>query len=197
MADALATLDTGLGPDAVRAAGPLRAGVPGRRPGARAAARPARGDAAHPGRQREPGARSASRARRRPRARARARATPRRSRGSRPSFADGPPARRRRRDAARASCGRPPGTRRPRSPGQLRYIREHWGALLGDALLDLARPASTSRSGSWPRRSARCTLRFGAGPGRAAVRSRPRASAASATSRRRSRPIRPGCRRSC
>ena len=65
LTDALATLDTGLGARRRAPARPIRPGVPRHGPRAGATARPARGAAAHPRRQREPGHRTAARTRRR------------------------------------------------------------------------------------------------------------------------------------
>ena len=67
-----------------------------------------------------------------------------------------------------SSCASRPAQSPDSLAGQLRYVRDHWGWLLG-ADLDRLPPASTSRSASWPRRSRRSTAvrwRRGGGGGR-------------------------------
>ena len=135
-----ATSGASSGDDVDLRPGPVRGDLPGRRAGARAAARPARGAAAHPDRQREPGASG----------RCASSSTIGSLRegtrydeviaGLERSFAAGPAMELA--DGTRTSLVellRAPARHVPTSlAGQLRYVREHWGSILGadlDALI--------------------------------------------------------------
>ena len=78
---------------------------------------------------------------------------------------------------------------------QLRYIREHWGAILGPGLDDLMRRLDLT-IGILAEEERALHLRFGGGPGGPDMPSRLRRSPVRPTSPRRSRRIRPGCRAS-
>ena len=201
MAAALAHLEARLGPDADHLLDRIRRRVPGRGRRAGAGDPAARGAAPDPGREREPGHRRAARAGRRPGAR-RGDPLPRRHRRSRGRLRGRPAQRRQRRLADRAHPHA--GTARPDLPRRPAPLRPR---AVGRLPRRGPRPdspvTSTSRSASWPTRSAG-SISGSAAAGTAVVvavtpavaRPRPRRSSARPTSRRRSRSTRRGCRRS-
>ena len=155
MAAALADLETRLGPDADRLLDRFADEFPGRGPEPEPPTHRLEEMLLTRIANENPAIGAAARARRRPRA-GRGHALRDAIAGSRRVFADGPPIDAGRHLAARAHphAGAP----RPDLAGRPAALRPRasWGAILGPGL-ETSSAASTSPSGSWPRRSARST----------------------------------------